>query len=138
MKKLDYFEAIKESEKKLLKLERKQTKALLRDRMRFLRLLKSGQCVTQAQAAKIIGISLGGAEKLWRMYRINGLPALLDYPFKGKREKIDVYTKLMLLDELSKGKQLNTKQVAEYIKEMSGINYSKSGIHYLLKRLNMK
>ena len=138
MKKLDYFKAIHESEKKLLELERKQTKALLRDRMRFLRLLKSGQCGTQAQAAKIIGISLGGAEKLWRMYRINGLPALLDYPFKGKREKIDVYTKLMLLDELSEDERLNTKQVVEYIKEKSGINYSKSGIHYLLKRLKMK
>ncbi|MBD0288783.1 MAG: hypothetical protein ICV79_25670 [Flavisolibacter sp.] len=55
---LDYRKAIKETEQQLLALERKQTKALLRDRMRFLRLLKSAACNTQAKAGGQIGLGL--------------------------------------------------------------------------------
>ncbi len=47
---LDYQKVVKASEAELRDLERRQSKALLRDRMRFLRLLKSGGCGSLAAA----------------------------------------------------------------------------------------
>ena len=81
---LDYRKAIQETEQRLFTLERSQTKALLRDRMRFLRLLKSGECTSQAQAGRLIGLKLRASEKLWRKYRERGIEGLLTYPYRGK------------------------------------------------------
>ncbi|MBD0287642.1 MAG: hypothetical protein ICV79_19790, partial [Flavisolibacter sp.] len=56
----------KEGEQELLSLERRQNYSILRDRMRFLRLLKSGECPSQAKAGGQIGLGLRGSEKLWK------------------------------------------------------------------------
>lgn len=138
MRSLLYHKIIKESADTLLELERKQTKALLRDRMRFLRLLKSGECTSQAQAGSVIGIGLRGSEKLWKKYRTAGLKGLLDYPFKGSREKLDDATRQALIEELSKDKTQSLKQVCEYVEEHSGVHYTEPGMHYVLKRLKIK
>lgn len=55
---IDYRKAIRESAKHLFVLERKQSKALLRDR---------------------------SAEKLWKKYCQEGLQGLLIYPYKGRK-----------------------------------------------------
>lgn len=63
---LDYQKLIKESEATLRGLEKAQSKALLGDRMRFLRLLKSGECGSVAAAGRGIGLKRSASEKLWR------------------------------------------------------------------------
>ena len=138
MRSLQYAKVIKEPVSKLLDLERKQTKALLRDRMRFLRVLKSGESTSQAQAGRVIGIGLRGAEKLWKKYLTGGLKGLLDYPFKGSKEKLGNDTKQALIQELSKDSMQSLKQVCDYVEEQSGVHYTQPGMHYVLKRLKIK
>jgi hypothetical protein len=53
---LDYCKAIREIQKELLQRQREQSKAFVRDRIRFLRLLKSGRCSSQVQAGELIGL----------------------------------------------------------------------------------
>jgi transposase len=135
---LDYCKAIKESEQQLLQLERRQTKALLRDRMRFLRLLKSGACTSQAQAGKAIGLGLRGAEKLWKKYMQEGIKALLLYPYQGRKEKISEAQKQQLKAELAKDQSQSLAQVGQYVEEQCGVHYTTPGIYYMLKRLKVK
>ncbi|MCU7547725.1 winged helix-turn-helix domain-containing protein [Chitinophagaceae bacterium LB-8] len=135
---LDYRKAIKESEQQLLTLERRQTKALLRDRMRFLRLLKSGECTSQAQAGKLIGLGLRGAEKLWKKYSQGGVNALLSYPYQGRKEKISEAQKQQLKAELAKDQSQSLAQVGQYVEQQCGVHYTTPGIYYMLKRLKVK
>lgn len=135
---LDYGRAIKESKGRLFNLERRQTKALLRDRMRFLRLLKSGECPTQAQAGKAIGLGLRGAEKLWKKYCLEGLQGLLRYPYQGKKEKLSEEQKQQFQEELSKDNMQGLKQACRYVEEQNGVHYSVSAMHYVFKRLKVK
>lgn len=135
---LDYRKAIKESAEKLRALERSQPKALLRDRMRFLRLLKSGECTSQAQAGRSIGLKLRASEKLWRKYREQGVAGLLRYPYPGKKEKIPEQLKEDLQEELAKGQTQNLQQVQHFIEEKSGVHYTIAGVYYVLERMKIK
>lgn len=135
---LNYRKAIHESEQKLFTLERSQTKALLRDRMRFLRLLKSGECTSQAQAGRIIGLKLRASEKLWRNYREEGVEGLLTYPYRGKPEKIPEEVKQELRQELATDQIQGLQQVQHFIEEKSGVPYTIPGIHYVLERMQVK
>lgn len=135
---LNYRKAIKESTKQLFCLERKQGKALLRDRMRFLRLLKSGACSSQAQAGKVIGLGLRGAEKLWKKYRVEGVEGLLTYPYQGRKAKLNEAQKQQLLHQLSKDQSCSLAQVCQQVEQQSGVHYSIAGMHYVLKQLKVK
>lgn len=135
---LDYGKAIKEGKGRLFKLERAQTKALLRDRVRFLRLLKSGECSTQAQAGKAIGLGLRGAEKLWKKYRLEGLEGLLRYPYRGRREKLSAEHIRQLHEELAKDTIQGLKQACQYVEDQTGVHYCVSAMHYVFKRLKVK
>ena len=97
---LDYRKAIPESEEQLFELERHQSYALLRDRMRFLRLLKSGECCSQAKEGKSIGLKLRASEKLWRKYRVEGLDGLLAYPYQGTKGRLSEEQQQRLQEEL--------------------------------------
>jgi transposase len=135
---LNYSKAIKESAQQLFVLERKQTKALLRDRMRFLRLLKSGEYCSQARAGKAIGLGLRGAEKLWKKYKVAGLQGLLTYPYKGRKAKLNEGQKQRLLDQLAKDQSSSLAQVCQQVEQQSGVHYTVSGMHYVLKQLKVK
>ncbi len=78
-RRLDYQKAIKESEQALLRLERHQGKALLGERVRFLRLLKSGACRSQAAAGEQIALKMRATEKWWGKYCREALAGLLAY-----------------------------------------------------------
>lgn len=135
---LDYRKAIKESEKGLLALERHQTKALLRDRMRFLRLLKSGACPSQAQAGRAIGLGLRASEKLWRKYREEGLQGLLAYPYKGTQGRLSREDKQALCQELLNDTTQTIEQARHWVAEHLGVHYSVSGMHYVLGQMKVK
>ena len=135
---LDYRKAITESEEKLRTLERRQSNALLRDRVRFLRLLKSGACTSQAQAGKVIGIKLRASEQLWRKYREERLEGLLHYPYRGKKEKLSQAQKQALENELLNDQMQTLEQVRAWVMQQSGVHYCVSGIYYVLERLKVK
>jgi transposase len=135
---LDYSVAIHESVEDLHYCERHQKKALLRDRIRFLRLLKSGECTTQGEAGRVIGLGLRAAEKLMKKYRDEGLEGLLVYPYEGKREKISPGLKQDLQAELQKDKTQSLWQVQHFLEQQGGVHYTLGGVHYMLRRMGVK
>lgn len=55
----------------------------VKDRLRFLRLLKDGSAKTQQQAGHLIGLKERQSQNLWRSYRQTGLDGLLAYNNHG-------------------------------------------------------
>lgn len=135
---LDYQKLIKQSEAILRSLEKAQAKALLRDRVRFLRLLKSGACGSLAAAGALINLKRRASEKLWRKYREEGLEGLLDYPFKGYRGKLTAEQQGLLEQELGKSNFRGLKQGCQYVEKSFAARYTLAGMHYVFQRLKIK
>ncbi len=132
---MDYQKVIKQSEAELFSLERHQSKALLRDRMRFLRLLKSGECTSLAGAGRQIGLKLRASEKLWRKYREGSIPELLDYPFKGTTGRLSEEQSQKLEEELARDQIQSLAQGCAYVEKAFRIHYTPSGLWHVLQRL---
>lgn len=135
---IDYRKAIRETEKTLLEREREQSKAFLRDRFRFLRLLKSGQCSALKQAGQLISLSLRSSQRLWKRYQQGGLEALLTYPYQGKPCRLSKEQMMQLKDYLSQDGVQFLHEAKAYIEQRFGVPYSISGLHRLFKRMKVK
>ena len=103
---LDYSTLIKEAVSELQKLERRQTEVLFRDRIRYLRVLKSGEAKTQKEASDLIGISGRQGQRNWRLYREEGLLGMLrpierpGAPTKLKEEEYEELDKRLESDDI--------------------------------------
>ncbi len=135
---LDYSKAIKESEKQLRDVEHRQSKALLRHRIRFLRLLKSGECSSQAKAGQQIGLKRRASEGLWSKYRKEGIKGLLAYPYKGSKGKLSETQKQQLREELSRDQIQSLAQACDYVEKQFRVRYTTRGIGYVFERLKVK
>ena len=138
-KRLDYSKLIKESVSELLKLERRQREVLFRDRIGYLRVLKSGEVKTQKEASDLIGISARQGQRNWRLYRQEGLLGMLrpierpGAPTKLKEEEYEELDKRLESDDI----QFLHEAVA-YVKEQYDTDYTIAGMHYVFKRLKVK
>jgi|GEM_PF-2568747 len=74
---MDYQVVIIESVDFLQSQERLASKAQVRDRSRFLRVLKTGQANTQAAAGLIIGLAIRQRQRLWQSYQQGSFARLL-------------------------------------------------------------
>ena len=74
---MDYSQLIRESEEFLQSQERLASRAQVRDRIRFLRVLKTGQATSQSAAGLLIGIATRQSQRLWQTYREQGFSGLL-------------------------------------------------------------
>src|SRR4051812_2053161 len=101
MTKIDYRRVIKERAKELLEKGRFQSKAFIRDRIRFLRLLKTGKCSSQLQAGELMGLSPRSSQRLWQQYQQGGLKALLTYPFQGTNARLSKEQTAQLISKLA-------------------------------------
>jgi transposase len=135
---LDYRKAIKQTEEQLWELERHQTQGLLRDRMRFLRLLKSGACSSQAKAGQHIGVKRRASEKLWHKYHSEGIEGLLIYPYKGSSGKLTQAQVQQLEQELCKDQMQDLQQVCDYVEKKFKVHYTTRGMAYVFERLKVK
>ena len=135
---IDYGKAIKESQVQLWKEEKKQSKAFLRDRIRFLRLLKSGQCFAQETAGALIGQSHRNSQRLWKLYREGGLQALLTYPYKGLPCRLSPQQRAELNDFLARDQVQFLHEAKHYIQQQFDVRYSTSAVHHLFRRLHIK
>ena len=77
---MKYTDKINESVEFLLEAEKKRGSALDRDRCRFLRLLKMGECKSQAAAGAAIGLCERHTQRLWQTYRQQGFEDLMQKP----------------------------------------------------------
>lgn len=138
-RRLNYKEEIKESVVELEVLEKSQHLALYRDRVRYIRYLKSGISMSQKAASESLGISDRQGQRNWRLYKTLGLKGLLaplnrpGAPSKLKQEELEE-----LEDRLKEGDVQFLHETATYIKKEYGQDYTVSGIHYVFKRLGIK
>ena len=85
---MDYKILIRDEIQELQSLEKQQSKGQFRDYVRFLRLLKSGECSSQAKAAQQVNLGVRQAQRVWKTYRQHGLEGLLQSKNKGYFGKI--------------------------------------------------
>jgi transposase len=135
---IDYPKAIKETLEDLLQREREQSMAFVRDRIRFLRLLKSGRCSSQGQAGELIGLCSRSGQRLWKLYCEGGLKALLAYPYQGSRCRLNEEQREQLNTYLAEDEVQFLHEAGHYIQKQFGVHYSTSGLHKLFGRMKVK
>jgi transposase len=135
---MNYAQLIAESADELAALEKKQTQVVNRDRIHFLKVLKTGQAITQAQAGQAIGIGHRQAQRLWQRYTAKGIKDLL---VKAKRlrwgklssQQISLLRQFLLDDQAQ-----TLAHIQAYLAGSLGVKYSISGVGSLCKRLKIK
>lgn len=138
-KRLNYSVEIAESVEMLETLEGKQRLALFRDRLRYLRSLKSGAAPTQKQASEYIGMSLRQGQRIWQLYKSAGLRGLLRSVVRsGNARKLSAEEMSALTKRLQEDDIQFLHEAVEYVQSTYGKHYSLSGMHYLFKRLKVK
>lgn len=135
---MNYQIAISESDDYLVGLERTTKDLKARDRVRFIRLLKTGKALTQEQAGALIGLKVRQSQRLWKQYRTKGLSAMCRSNYVGGQAKLSASEQAQL-DERLRGDDIGTlEQARAYLKEAFGVEYTVSGVSYLFKRLKVK
>jgi transposase len=135
---MNYTEIIGETESQLQELENAQKLVQFQKRVRFLRLLKSGEAATQKQAGEIVGWKLRQSQQIWQLYRGQGLAGVWRKPERwhfGKLTSLQLahlqrYLAEFGADSLSEAKAL--------IEQMYGVRYTDSGVCVLFQRLRIK
>jgi transposase len=135
---MDYEKLIKESAQELLCLEQQQKQAILRDRVRFVRLLKTGQANTQTVAGEHIGLKQRQSQRLWHTYRQKGIEGLLAYPYQGTFGKLSTQQLSQLRTYLKTDSVDTLKQAQAYIQDAFGVGYTIGGISVLFQPLKIK
>lgn len=135
---MNYPAAIKEKIEELNKLE-KATKDLKgRDRVRFLRLLKSGEATSQQQAGRMIGLGIRQSQHLWDRYQTLGLGEFIKSRYQGRRSKSTKQEKQSLEERLKKDDLKSLQQGQEYLAQELGVNYTIGGVSYLFRQMKIK
>ena len=80
---MDYEVLLIEDVSFLASQERLASKAQVRDRIRFLRVLKTGQAKSQAAAGLLIGLASRQSQRLWQSYQEKGFAGLLSTYYRG-------------------------------------------------------
>lgn len=138
MRKIDYPNAILESESELRMKYKELTSSKLQDRCEILIWLKSGQVATMKEAVALKGRSVDYGNKLWKRYKNFGLSDCLalkynpqQSPLSGKKE---------LLDRLSNEGFSTIKEAQLWILETYGLKYTENGLgnYFRHKKIKLK
>lgn len=135
---LNYADLVEESAEELLLQEKAQSKSYLRDRIRFLRFLKTGIAKSQSQAGKLIGLQSRQAQNLWKLYQQKGLAGMLQPKVGHHWGKLSSSEISALLERLDQDDVKTQKEIQTYLQVELGQDYTQPGIHYLCKRLKVK
>ena len=135
---MKYETKIVESIEYLVEQERKSTLVLIRDRVGFIRLLKSGEAKTQSAAGQVIGLCERQSQRLWRIYQQDGLAGLQKKPAWGYWGKLSstqiTHLRQFLLDDRAE----TLADIQAYLQNNLGVSYTSGGISDLCKRLKIK
>lgn len=135
---MNYQAEITESEDDLIKLERSTKDGKARDRVRFVRLLKTGKATTQQQAGVLIGLGIRQSQRLWQRYRQNGIAVLAVGNYQGSTAKLTEAEQSRLKERLKKDDICSLEQAQNYLQQEFGVSYTRGGVSYLFKRLKVK
>jgi transposase len=135
---MDYSALISETEIELTEIEKKQSLCVNRDRIRFLKLLKTQQVTGQAAAGEAIGLGQRQAQRLWATYRKKGLDGLVSPPNRRGWGNISCqqisYLRQFLLDDQAQ----TLAHIQAYLAGSLGLEYTISGVSNLCRRLKIK
>lgn len=125
---------ITESEAALADLERALRGRPTLPRVQLLRLLKTGQARTLMEAAPFVGYSIRQVNRWWRVYRQEGLDALLHIrPRPGKRSRLTEAARHDLETVMARGEIATLKDCQRYLRQYWQIDYrSLHGLWYQL------
>ena len=136
---IDYSISITESVAALQARERAVRGQRAADRIKLLRLLKSGAARSVRQAAAMLGYSERQAQRWWVSYASGGLPALLDVGRPGgSRERITPEAWADLSAQMRTGAIGRLKDAQAYLHEHWGIDYCLDAISKLFIRRKTK
>jgi transposase len=133
-----YETLIKESVDFLQSQERLASKAQVRDRIRFLRVLKTGQAKSQAAAGLTIGIATRQSQRIWQTYQQKGFSGLLSTHYEHSFGKLSAHQLSELLTFLRSDQASKLEEVQAFLQAAFGVKYSLSGISKLFTRLKIK
>lgn len=136
----NYPEMIAESPEELLELQKRLRGSSLENRIKLLRLLKSGAYRSQLQLAEVLGYSSRQLGRWWSTYRRGGLDALLEYQKPvGRKERITEEALDALEEEMKRGEVATLEEARVFLAEHFSIHYKGvSGLSRLFKRHQTK
>jgi len=135
---MDYGVLIIEDVDFLFTQERLASKAQVRDRIRFLGLLKTGQAKSQAGAGVLIGLASRQSQRLWQSYQARGFAGLLSPAYQHGFGKLSARQISILFTFLRSDQASKLEEVQAFILSSFGVKYSLSGISKLFTRLKIK
>ena len=135
---MNYQTEIAETSEYLLKLERETKDLKARDRVRFLRLLKTGNAATQRQAGAMLGLQVRQSQRLWQQYRTGGLSKMSQSRYAGGRRKFDTARRLELEERLKRDDIQTLEQARHCLAQEFGVSYSIGGVSYLFGQMKIK
>lgn len=135
---MNYAVLIPETVEQLTQLEARQRLAIHRDRVRFIRLLKTGLATSQQQAGQAINLAIRQSQRLWQTYRKSGLAALLQATPKAGFGKLSAAQIAQLQAWLRTDRAGRLEDVQTYIAQRWQIHYTIGGLSYLCQRLKIK
>jgi transposase len=135
---MNYEILITESVDFLQSQERLASKAQVRDRIRFLRVLKMGQAKSQSAAGLTIGLATRQSQRLWQTYQQQGFSGLLLTHYEHSFGKLSSQQLSQLLTFLRSDQASKLEEVQAFIQTAFGVKYSLSGISKLFTRLKIK
>jgi len=121
-----------------MELEKAEPDKYVRDKIRYLRYLKSGVCKSQREAGWLIGLQERQSQRLWQQYARGGLEALAKKNQPGYWGQLSSQQQAHLLNYLEGDETITQEQAAKWMEGQYGVAYTQPGIHYLFKRLKVK
>ena len=137
---INYPKAIQESEADLLSLEQRLRGQKPADRVRMLRLLKSGTVKSMKDCAPLVGYSLVQLTRWWERYRTAGLSELVkqEKPI-GQPCKVTAEAWKGLLAAMRKGDIATMEDARDYLEREWAIHYKNGkSLWWLFKKHRVK
>ena len=126
---------IKESLTSLQRYERRYRNQPQELRIKAMRLIKEHSNWTNEQVAKLLGRSKVTVQRWWNNYQHRGLEGLLDIGKAGGKRpsRLDPLPLQQLEKRLQGEGFLDLKQAQRYLADEFGVEYSYSGVRYLIR-----
>lgn len=136
---LNYSTLIQETPDELARLERHYRNGPLADRLKMLRLLKTGAYPSRRALAEVLGYSERQLQRWFDTYREGGLEALMvrDRP-SGRVPKITPEAWSALETEMKAGRIAGLKDAQRFLEERFATSYTIGGLSDLFRRRKAK
>src|SRR5919106_2683325 len=141
MAKILYPQVITEELDELKELEKYHRYSHLFQRVRMIRLLKSGECSNLGEAARALGYSWRQCQRWFASYKKGGMEELLKSRVseRGRQELVTEEAFADLQEAMKRGEIATISEAEEFLREHHGIEYAHpDGVGQLLRRRKVK